>query len=351
MVELRNFEGDASEFAALCASVRRHEGNTAEWSPMWDAPFVRGQIDAPARNRELMVAAYDGNRLVGAFFAVPYEFIVRGDLISGSFSTCFIVDPNYRALGPYLVEELRRRHRDAGLAMSLGFVMGGHETAAGRFWKRYAEMAPKKCRFVGEAGLWGLVIDAKLAAGIGFAELSRLAEPRQRASDASLRVAEPSVSVRPYRKEDLPACLTCLRRVTAKANISIRWTAENLSILLGGEGSRTLVAQRHDEACGFVHYHRLPIWHGARIAGAVIDLLATDTRDGDLQNRLVAAARNSMADTDVQVAIALRSRMFPARLMVPAGFLPLPSGLEIVVLFAHDDINIAPFDTFELLLR
>ncbi len=353
MVELRTYDSDADDVAELCERVRMHDGDDDKWTPLWDAPFVRQQIEAPADDRELMIGAYDDGRLIGSFFAIPYLFNVGVEQLRGTFSTCFMVDPAYRALGPYLIEKLRRRHRDLEYAFSLGFVMGGPATTSFQCWSNYAKHSPHNCTFVSDAGCWFAALDPALLD-------NSVSEDEQRRMDAYLagqsRARESSrsndVNIRVYRDDDLVACLECLMAQIESADWTIHWNEKSLCAQLQDNGhGQTLVAEREGKVCGFISHHRLSLWNGAKIRSAVIDLLAAISGDRSVHKQLVAAACRKLSKEDVQVAMALRSPTFRARTMIPSGFLPLPEPNRLVMLFADQDRYVSPSGNFEIILR
>jgi hypothetical protein len=352
MVEIRTYVGDGSDFAELCLRVRQQEGEEEKWSPLWDAGYLRDQIEAPAADRKLMIAAYDGERLVGSFFAVPYMFNVHGQLRHGTFSTCLMIDPAYRGLTPYVIEKLRRRHRDNGYAFSLGFVMGGPKSGPYQCWTSYARAYPKNCRFVSDAGYWIRTFDPSVLDAAGRAGQARADEQfAARVSDGHGDLNE-DIEIRSCCQADIGRCLDLISAQTAGADWSIHWDRQSLEHYLLRSGNiDALVALRNGAVCGLIGLHRLSVWNGSPIRGTVIDMLAADARDDGTRRQLLRAAGRDARDEGVQVAMALRSPMFRARNLVVQGFLPAPDPGRLVLLFADDAIAASASDGFELMLR
>jgi hypothetical protein len=353
MVEIRTYDGDGDDLAELCAAIRRQDGGDEDWVPLWDAAYFRRQIQAPAADRELMVAAYDGSRLVGSFFAVPYEFNFRGQLLPGTFSTCFMVDTAYRALGPYLIEKLRRRHRDNEIAFSVGFDMGGPNSASHLCWANYAKLSPQNCRHVADVGYWFATLDPTVFDDGASDEERALVDSflaGQSRKDTSGQTAPDET--RAYRQSDLADCLDCLKGQVGDADWAVHWDEERLAVLLGSpEYGQATVIERAGQVCGFVSFHLLPLWNGAPYRGAILDLLATRRKDPLLSQQLLSAAHRQASEAGVQVMMTLRSAMFRARNMVPSGFLPLPATGRLVILFANQELHHSPSDDIEVILR
>lgn len=351
MVEIRTYDGDGTDLEELCLRVRTGEGDAGKWEPLWNAAYIRRQILAPAKNRELAVAAYDSGRLVGAFFAVPYRFRVRGRSLPGSFSTCLIVDPAYRGLTPYVIEKLRRRHRENGIAFSLGFVMGQPGSGPYECWTGYAKAYPKNCRFVSDAGNWIAAFDISVLDDASREERDRAVAQLtgQRGGDN----ARPSgIKIRAFRPDDLPACLELAQKQVERADWAIDWDETALMTFLEKNQNGTAFVAEHDGTlCGLVNYHQLPLWNGAPVGNAVFDLLATAPGKTAAGAALLDATCKKARDEGAQLATALRSSMFRARTMIPAGFLPSPDSGRLVVLFSEDDIEAGPSENYELLLR
>ncbi|WP_136661020.1 hypothetical protein [Nitratireductor sp. XY-223] len=352
MVEIRTYDGDGSDFAELCLRIRGQEGEAEKWSPLWDADYLRGQIEAPAADRELMVAAYDGGRLIGSFFAVPYRFNLRGESLRGTYSTCLMIDPAFRGLTPYVIEKLRRRHRDNGYALSLGFVMGGPGSGPHQCWTSYARAYPKNCRFVADAGYWIRAFDPSVLDAESRAGQARADEQLAGRLSGGEVDPPPDTELRACREDDIDACLELLRAQAARADCSMDWDRQSLGRhLIGSANTDALVADRDGSAIGLVAMHRLPVWNERPVHGVVIDMLAADARDDQTRRLLLNGACAKAREAGAQIATALRSSMFRARVMIPAGFLPAPDPGRLVVLFADETIEASAADDFELMLR
>ncbi|MDA4846584.1 hypothetical protein [Hoeflea poritis] len=350
MVEIRTYDGDGSDFAELCLRIRKQEGEEEKWSPLWDAAYLRRQIEAPAADRELMVGAYDGERLIGSFFAVPYMFDVRGETLAGTFSTCLMIDPAFRGLTPYVIEKLRRRHRDNGYAFSLGFVMGGPNSGPHQCWTGYAKAYPKNFQFITDAGYWIRAFDPSVLDEAGRAEQARANAELGARLQSGADAAPAGIGVRACRHDDLGDCLELLKAQNARADWSIRWDRDSLGQYLIGSGKTdALVAERNGSVAGVIGLHWLSVWNEREIRGVVIDMLAAG--DDLIRRHLLQEACTRARQEGAQVATALRSSMFRARTVIPSGFLPAPDPGRLVVLFADESIEASASDSFELMLR
>ena len=350
MVEIRTYDGDGSDFAELCLRIRKQEGEEEKWSPLWDAAYLRGQIEAPAADRELMVAAYDGERLIGSFFAVPYMFDVRGKKLAGTFSTCLMIDPAFRGLTPYVIEKLRRRHRNNGYAFSLGFVMGGPNSGPYQCWTGYARAYPKNFQFVSDAGYWIRAFDPSVLDEAGRAEQARANAELGTRLESGSDAPPADTEIRACREGDLENCLYLLKAQTARVDWSIGWDRDSLgTYLTGSANTDALVAERDGSVAGVIGLHWLSVWNDGEICGVVIDMLAAG--DDLTRRHLLQAACAKAQREGAQVATALRSSMFRARTVIPSGFLPAPDPGRLVVLFADESIEASASGDFELMLR
>src|SRR5262249_45425218 len=114
-------------------------------------------------DRDFVIGAYDGSRLIGCFFAARASFRVDSREIIGTIGSWLTIDPSARSprLGLEIVEELRRRHTDRRMAFLLGFVNGDASTPANMFWTSYARLYPEHIRFVRRIGYWIRILNGE----------------------------------------------------------------------------------------------------------------------------------------------------------------------------------------------
>jgi hypothetical protein len=316
---------------------------------LWDAAYFRWQL--PAEDRQLAVAAYDGDKLVGCFFSLPHALHMGGEVVPMTLSSWCTVDPAYRSgrLALALVEALRRRHEETGQAFSIGFVSGDKTSIAHRFWSLYARLAPQTFSFIGHFGFWAKILDpprlARAAVGRDERALVRLLGPLSKITPWRW-----PGGLRPCDAGDLDACLALLECASADLDWSLAWSREQLARQLIGAVPRTLVLDHGGKVQGLANFHRLGLKGREIVHGAMLDLWATHGLSASERIRFLGAVCGGLRDQGVQFVQCLRSPMFPADVLLANGFIPLPARDCVVAFFPRQALPTLP-KTWALLMR
>ncbi len=321
MLEPRTFEGDAAEASAFIVPCWR-AAYPHHPIALWDERYFEWQLLAgrPAA-RDLLVAAYDGTRLVGAHFAEAFPFELRGEPIVASQGSWFSVDPEYRrrGIGRLLVEEQRRRHRERGLAFLSGFGVRG--TLGPAFWKAFGDTRP-----LGPIGFWYRVLDDR-----GLRE--SMAKPSDRIlvrliAGVTRPIGLPeseAPGVRDYASNDLPRCEELANALASGCDLAFRWTRERLATQLDHEGlPRTLVLERGGRVEGLVNWYPLGTEGRRRLRIAVLDLVAFGEASASERRGLLGSALRRMREDGLALAMTLRRPgRQPTRALWATGFVPI----------------------------
>ncbi|SEM60593.1 Ribosomal protein S18 acetylase RimI [Stigmatella aurantiaca] len=341
MVEIRTFDGDASEAARFVTHVWQTTYGRQMPLAVWDARFLDwllfrgGQAD-----RRYLIAAYSGRKLVGTLFAEPTRIRLGRREVDGSYGSWNGVDPEYRGqgIGQRLAEELTRRHRERGAHLMLSCVSS--ETAlAQRFWGKTQRM-----RFLDSMGLWMHVFDpaalARWSLHASERALFTLARPWHR---QGFRRAS-AEGIRPYRPADLPRCMALVQRMMAPVNLGYAYTPERLAAQLQyRQVPRTFVLEDGGEVRGLVNYYTLRMRARGEVTAGVVDLLAfeEDLPTAEKQ-RLLQVAMQDMVRQGVSCAALLRGPCVPAPLMWRSGWIPWPGGAKVTCLLPMEGVEL-PF--------
>jgi len=355
MIEIRTYDGDGEDVADLTARTWRAAYGGKNWCPFWSAEHIRWQLlsGRPA-DRDFLVAAYDGCRLVGCFFAERTTFRADNREVVGTIGSWFTVDPQARSprLGIDIIEELRRRHCEHGAAFLLGYVNGNPKTPANKFWTCYAELYPGQIRFVRRIGYWIRILNSaslrrkcvhwfeRFAARV-HGRLPFLGAPRGMAPE-----------VRDYAGGDLNRCGSLVGEMSENSDLAMIWSRDRMASQLDWNGfPRSLVLDRGDAPFGMVNYHRFGLLGADVVTTGLIDLLGCEGGSVRDQRRLLRSAVARMASDGLDIAMALRTSMFPPRVMVPCGFWPLPQSEHLVYVFPRPDLRLPPADRPFILFR
>lgn len=354
MVEIRTYDGNGNDVVELTSRTWRAAYGGKFWCPYWDTDYIRWQLlaDRPG-GRDFLVAAYEGTRLVGCFFAERMPFRIRDCQVTGTIGSWFTVDIEGRSprLGLELVEELRRRHREHGAAFMVGYVNGHAETPAYKFWAGYGKLYPEHVRFVRKIGYWIRVLNPSSVGrkcvhraerlGVRILGLPIFGQPRR-----------PPRGVRQMSSGDLSACHGLVETASAYGDLANIWTQDRLAHQLSGNGfPRTLVADGDGDASGFVNFHRMGLLGADVISTGLIDLLAAAGNSQRIKRKLVRSAVSRMRSEGLELALALRMRMFPPRVMLLCGFIPVPQTDYLVYAFAEKGLALPSADRPCVLFR
>ncbi|MFY1827284.1 GNAT family N-acetyltransferase [Myxococcus fulvus] len=336
MVEVRKFEGDAQDASGFVNRVwGEHyaaQGPLTNFQPrLLDWWLFANPLATP----EYRLGAYVRGKLAGVLFAEPLRLRLGGQDVEGTYGSWLSVDPAFRGerLGQKLVEEMGARQRERGAALMLGCV--GLGSVGERFWKR-----TEHTRVFGSLGLWLHVFDPAAVARWAssaperafFSLVSRL--PRRRPVDLDTH------GIRPYRPEDLPACMALVQQSMEQVNLGYGYTAERLAHQLQfRDVPRTLVLERNGSVRGLVNSYALQMNARGALDISLIDLLALDASvPREERKRFLRVAMRDMAARGAHCAAMVRSPCVPAGLMLGAGWVPWSGGMRIVCTLTSPDV-------------
>jgi len=326
MVEIRTFDGDMQQLAEFCNGVwaQRYQGRMpfAQWTP----EFLAWELDDCPATREMIVAAYDGSKLVGVLPARPMRFHLQGQTIDGSWGSYFSVDPDYenQPVSIKLHLEQRRRHKERGLKVNLGFVFTGYSVGRGqKFWLKQKMIKP-----VRRTGMWVRALDPKAVARFSLKRFDRLGMQLSRLVLGDPRPPQRPEAIRPFAPADAAACAALLDAASRRADLGYVWDETLAARQLGyTAATSTLVSEHEGRIAGLINYCPLTLMGRTPIVAGVIDFLHTDGLSTQAAVDLIRAALLDMRHRGMHLAMALRVATMPfwplawaACTMVPAEY-------------------------------
>ncbi|MCY1033044.1 MAG: GNAT family N-acetyltransferase [Myxococcaceae bacterium] len=340
MIEVRTFEGDAAEASWFINRVWQSSYGKSAPLPVWDSRIMDWRLFQDGRApRDYLLAAYDKGTLVGTLFAEPARIRLGTEEVAGTHGSRATVACSHRGegIGGKLARELWNRHRERGARVSLGCVTTDAKQTG--FWKG----AWNKHRVNG-LGFWVYVFDARALARGAFTGTQRnvltCARPflRHGFREADTR------GVRPYHPNDLPRCMTLVRRMLEPVNLGFTYTSERLAHQLQyRDVPRTFVLEQEGEVRGFVNTHSLELTgQGTHtVLSEVVDLVAfEDSVSSHDRQRLLQCAMQDMERRGVACAGMLRSPSLPASGMLRSGWWPLPGGAKQTCLLPGANLHL-----------
>ena len=126
------------------------------------------------------------------------------------------------------------------------------------------------------------------------------------------------------------------------------WSPARLDVQLNHPYARTFVFDRNGTVDGFLNYYCID-WSGARVIRvAVIDLFAGSPGLFP-QLALLKAALRQMRSEGVKLALMMAAHSSPAGPLMAAGFVPVPSNVDLFGYFPDPGLRLAPPLRYHLL--
>jgi len=325
VIEIRTFEGGPEELAAFTNRVWRlsYEGHMP--TPLWSKEYLRRDLFQNGdRQRDFLIAAYDGSRLVGSHPAKPIAVRLHGQEIAATWASFLSVDPEYRRRGVALKlqAEYVRRHRQHDLPVNFGYLyLRSAHSMGPEFWRRQ----PGGVRIVSKVGMWVRAFDHAAVARFSLYRLESWGSRVLGLLQDGPREPPDDTGIRPYRPEDLSDCRHLLNQTGESADLAYLWDIDNAARQLSFPGlSQTVVLDHEGRVAGLVNYTLLEVLGKCLVRVALIDAIAFGSLRSVDRRRLLSAALSRMVADGAQAAMMLRGSSYAWRELVRAGFLPLP---------------------------
>lgn len=340
MIEIRPFEGDAEELAAFTRRVWRQSYEGQMLTPLWSKEFMERDLLADGRNRDFLIAAYDGTRLVGSHPAKPITVRLHGQEVPATWASFLSVDPEYRRRGVALKlqAEYVRKHREHEIPINFGYLYIRSARSMGpEFWRRQ----PGGVRIVAKLGMWVRALDH---AAVARFELYRTEAWGTRVLSLvqhAPREPADTAGIRPYHSKDLDDCCELLNRAGENADLAYLWEPETTARQLQYPGlSETVVLEQEGRVAGLVNYTLLDVLGRCPMRVARLDTLAFGSLARKDRRRLLAAALHQMAADGAKGAMMLRGSWYGWRELIGAGFVPVPPEFYYVGLTLQDGLSL-----------
>jgi predicted N-acetyltransferase YhbS len=326
MIEIRTYEGSATEFAQFSLDVWRQTYEGRMPLPLWDAPYFEWQwMPDGGENRDFLVAAYDGAKLVGSLLGEAFRFRLHDREFDATMGSWLTVHPDYRrqGIGTRLFEEQRKRHVERGAVFHLGFgYMGSAVSMGPQFWTKLSDNTV----VLGKAGFWARVLDHRAAARWSPVRVERIGT-RLLGLVQGRRPAPASFEgIRSYRPDDLDACLDLANALTSKVDMGYVWSKPRLGRQLQHRDlPRTVVLEQQGRVGGFVNYYRVEFLARGLLPVALVDVAAFGELAGRERRRLLRAALYKMAEEGIGLALILGLPCYPKSPFFRTGFVSMPA--------------------------
>jgi len=351
MVRVETYRGTPEALAEFVGMVwtRSYSGKMS--FPKWTPDYFRWQFRWKEEQQpENLLAAYEGDTLLGVMLGTDYSFDLPGRVISGSLWSWLSIHPDHRGLGiaKALDDERVRRQQAKGapLIVSYRFVGSQHSQA-----ERPHSNSPQK-RFHTKLGTWVRVLDAARFARWSYSRMEGLIAHCTVPFAPRIKGVPLHTSIQEYSPQDLDSCLVLLQQSQSSTTLGVHWTRESLSHHLSGSPvSQTLILRENNSVVGLINFHVLPFQARTIENIGIIDLIAFGKTSLVSQARLIRSALTRMDEQQVILALKLRSGDTPIAPLLMIGFAPQPASSFLVLQFTSDPIEIFPRGPMHLLWR
>ncbi len=253
-VAIETFRGDYEALERMAHASWREEYGEASFPNFYRPAFLRFLFDRiPARKKDHLLAAYQGDRIVAFLANLPQNFRFKGGDYRAIYSCLLVTNREYfrKGLALALIRKAIESNRIHGYDFSLLTLETGH---------RSTELMNKlrgegnRIERVRKSSVVGRVLDLpRVAASEGLkayekAAIVLLGSHRTPAPD-------PRFKLRGYRPSDLGACHALLDRYKDSVGLALVWDRDELAVELDRpDVSRTLVWEKDGRVRAMINY-------------------------------------------------------------------------------------------------
>ncbi|MEZ6060628.1 MAG: GNAT family N-acetyltransferase [Planctomycetaceae bacterium] len=355
MYEARPFAGTPEELAKFVVGAWESTYAGKMPVPHWSGDYFRWQLrlDEPD-SHENSIAVYEGDQPVGVMLQFPVMFEIAGRPCPGVQSSWLSVVPEHRGRGvaTLLFDAAQAALLKQNLRLRLGFGYTGSRVSLGpRFWKRQRDRSATS--FVGRAGFWVRVLDARRAAAwnvnLPESRLTSLAGPFLRLSRPRNRSG---IIIRPAQHSDVPRCLELADVATRNCQLRLVRDADALERHLGLAGfSQALVAEERGQVRGCIAYHCIPIAGRTVERVGILDLVFLSELSKAGRTELLKSVLWRLRDEGAVLALKLRTGDYPAGTFLSRGWFCKPADSDVIVNWAQESEKIPRLRRMHVLWR
>jgi hypothetical protein len=338
---IRGYEGDGSDLGNLVTHTWKTTFEGKTWFPIWDRDYFGWRMmDERILDRELMVCAYDGDKLVGCVLGEETDFSIDGVKVRGSLASYLSVDPQtrHRHVAMRLVDRLRQLHIERDLAICFGITGDNPGSVSKQFWDGIAKRYPGELTFLNRLTMWTMVLDPSAVARAGLTRFERLGS-RFSALVPWGWTGRAGAPMRTLRQDDLDACRALVQAASARAAARMEWSKPRFAVQLDHPYARTLVSERKGKLDGFVNAYLID-WQGAEaLRVGFVELCAGMGGPFDVSGLLVTAGRTLQSE-GAKMVVMMDMGSAPRAALVAAGFLPMNPNVRALALFNLGGIDL-----------
>jgi hypothetical protein len=210
--------------------------------------------------------------------------------------------------------------------LGYGYV-GAADSMGPKFWNSF----PANTVNLGRVGFWARVFDHEAVSRWDLSWFDRWGAWALGFSQQRRPAPADTTGIRPYRAEDLPACVELSHGLLDRVDLGYVWSAERLAHQLAyGDMPRTLVYEQGGKVQGFINFYLMDFVARFPLRAAMIDLMAFGAMPSAARHNLLRAAMAQMVDEGAKLALMLKLPCYPRWPMWRNGFMPLPRDFYLI---------------------
>lgn len=340
MPRIETFTGTAEELAEFLNTVWAAAYAGKMTFIHWSADYLHWQLRCENGVwPENVLAAYEGERLVGTLLGFAQQFRSPAGLHDGSLWSWLSIHPDFRGRGiaKLLDEERLRRLRAADSPLILSYRYVGSKHSQARPPQSDTELNQQAVK----VGMWARVLKPRAFAdwhwnwfegllAIATGPFAPVPRPKHRGT-----------TIRPFANDDVESCLEIVRESLKPTGLAVWWDADSLAHQLAGSpATQTLVLTVDGEVRGLVNFHVLPFQARTVERVGVFDLIAFRNTNSREQACLIDAAMARMKELGAILALKLRGDDCDVLPLLRNGFVPEKASSYLVLRWLRDPVTI-----------
>lgn len=348
-VSIETFRGDYENLERMAVQSWRDEYGDASFPNFYKPDFLRYMFERlKPDQRELLVAAYRGEEILGFLGNVPQRFEFRGRVYPANYSCLLVVrrDALRQGLASRLIGEglrINDRHR---FAFSFFGLETGHRST--KMVEKFVREG-RRVEWVKKFRVIARVLDLNRVAASEGLKSWEGAAVKIWGGDRPPR-SEGTVQLREYRPADLDGCLALLDRYRKSVTLSLVWDRDELAWELLHPGVvQTLVNEKDGRIRGLINF----IYHDhlgkTKERWAWVHHLAYPDLDGRERLDFVHAFLRYVRDAGCLGAIEWTRGYYPQGAFYRARFFPYFRSVNLCAWMFEPDLSFGKVkDVYEI---
>jgi len=337
-ISIEPFRGDLEGLEKMAHSSWRDEYGVESFPNFYRPAFLKYLFDR-IQDKRYLIAAYRGDEIVSFLANLPQRFHFQGKIYSAVYSCLMVTRKELlrRGLGKAIIDEALKLNQNLKHDFSLLTLEKGHRST----------MMIKKLEETGHPVEW-VKRNYVVARILDLPRVTK-SEGLKRWERAAVKIigahrkpkANPSVSLREYRSEDLDMCLSLLNQYKDRIKLALVWERDELACELDYPGiSQTLVYEKSGKVEGLINF----IYHNhlgkTKERWAWINHVAYPGLSARERFGFVQAFLQYIKDADFVGAIEWIRKYYPMGAFLRARFFPYFRSVNLVSWTFNPDISL-----------